>query len=159
MNTKALSFAALTLALAAGSGEAAAQTQTVTFEVAPINEMSVTGSPSLTINSAVAGSGPTNATASGSWAITTHEMNRKVTASIDEAMPAGVTLSVALAAPTGASSAGTVALGTSAADVVTGITTLSESGLAVTYTLQASAAAGVVPEGQRTVTYTVVAGS
>jgi hypothetical protein len=74
-------------------------------------------------------------------------------------MPSGVTLSVSLAAPSGAASAGSVSLGTVAQDVVTGIGTVSASGLNVTYTLSATAAAGVVASDSRTVTYTITTGA
>jgi hypothetical protein len=161
MNTKSLSIAALALALTAAAGEASAQQQTVTFSIDPINQMSVSGNPgALTINAATAGSAPTSVSdASTTWAITTNQTGTKVTAAIDQAMPANVTLRVSLAAPTNATSAGSVALGTSGADLVTGITKLSESGKVITYTLSATAAADVVANASRTVTYTVVAGS
>lgn len=161
MNTKSLSIAALALALTAAAGEASAQQQTVTFSIDPINQMSVSGNPgALTINAATAGSAPTSVSdASTTWAITTNQTGTKVTAAIDQAMPANVTLRVSLAAPSNASSAGAVPLTTSAADVVTGITKLSESGKVITYTLSATAAADVVANASRTVTYTVVAGS
>lgn len=160
MNTKTLSIAALALALTAAAGEASAQTQTVTFSVEPINEMTVSGNPgALTINAATAGSAPTSVSdASTTWAITTNQTGTKVTAAIDQAMPANVTLRVSLAAPTGATSAGSVALGTLGADLVTGITKLNESGKVITYTLSATAAADVVANASRVVTYTVVAG-
>lgn len=160
MNTKALSFAVIALALTAGSGEAAAQEQVVSFEVEAITKMTVSGTPSLVISDGVAGADPTDATASGTWAITTNEHGRKVTASIDQNMPEGVKLLVSLIAPTGAISAGSpVELTTAATDVVTGIVPVSESGMAINYTLKATAEAGVVAASQRTVTYTVVAGA
>ncbi|MDB4911752.1 MAG: hypothetical protein JWO39_2575 [Gemmatimonadetes bacterium] len=42
--------------------------------------------------------------------------------------------------------------------MVTGISTESQSGMAINYTLNATAAAGVVSAGTRTVTYTITAG-
>lgn len=160
---KALHIAA-GLALAASvfaASDAAAQTatQTVSYEVTAVDEISVAGSPSLVINSATAGSGLTSATASGTYAVTTNGTLRKITASIDANMPAGVTLSVALGAPTNATSAGSVTLSTVAQDVVTGISTLNESGLSISYGLSADVTAGVVPAGNRAVTYTVTAGA
>ena len=135
-------------------------TQTVTFEVQAINEISVSGNPgAMTINTATAGSAPTSVSdSSTTYAITTNESNRKITAAIDLAMPSGVTLTANLTAPTGATSAGAVTLGTVAADVVTGITTLNESAKTITYNLSATAAAGTVASTSRTVTYTVTAG-
>jgi hypothetical protein len=147
--------------IAGFAGQAAGQTQTATFEVKAINKMSVSASPAaLIISNATAGSAPTDATdASTTWAVTTNQTGTKITAAIDLAMPSGVTLKVSLAAPTGATSAGAVALGTIAADLVTGITKLNESAKTITYTLSATSAAGVVASATRTVTYTVVAGT
>lgn len=146
------------VAAAAADASAQSATQDVSFEVQAINELAFTGSPSLVISAATAGGAPASATANATYAITTNQTDRKITAGLNSAMPAGVTLSVSLAAPAGASSAGTVSLGTTAQDVVTGIGTVSGSGLNVTYTLSATAAAGVVPAGTRTVTYTITAG-
>lgn len=147
------------VALSAGNAAAQQATQDVSFEVQAINQLAFTGSPSLVISTATAGSAPTSATANASYAITTNESNRKITAAINSNMPSGTTLSVSLAAPSGGSSAGAVSLSTTAQDVVTGVSTANASGLSVTYTLQATAAAGVVAAGTRTVTYTIVAGA
>lgn len=152
---------AAALLLSGVADRATAQTQTVTFEVKAINKMSVSGNPgALVVSDATAGSAPTDATdASTTWAVTTNQTGTKVTAAIDLAMPSGVALKVDLGAPTGATSAGAVALGTVAADLVTGITKLNESAKTITYTLSATSAAGVVASTTRTVTYTVVAGT
>jgi len=135
-------------------------TQTVTFEVAAINELSVSAATaSLAVDTATAGSAPNAVTDSTtSYAITTNETNRKITGAINSNMPSGVTLSATLAAPTGATSGGKMALSTSAADLVTGIGTLNESGKTITYTLEATSAAGVVPSATKTVTLTITAG-
>ncbi len=132
-------------------------TQTVTFEVQAINEISVSGNPgNLVISTATAGSDPDDATDnSTSYSITTNESSKKITGSIDAAMPANTTLKVNLTAPTGASSAGSVTLSTTAADLVTGIATLAESGLTITYTFSATVSAGVVASDSRTVTLTL----
>jgi hypothetical protein len=154
-------FAAAALSVGANAVQAQESnvaTQVVSFEVQAINLLSVSGSPSLVISASSAGSAPTSVTAGGTYAITTNESNRKITASIDADMPSGVTLSVLFEGPTGASVA-SQSLSTSAADVVTGISALNESGLDLTYTLSATSAAGVVPAGNRTVTYTIVAGA
>jgi hypothetical protein len=150
-----------TMALMVGAASAASAqtaTQTVTFQVDAINQIAFSGSPSLVINTATAGTDPSAATAAATWAVTTNQSGAKVTASIGSAMPAGVTLSVNLAAPTGATSAGAQALGTTAVDVVTGITKIAQGTLGVTYTLSATAAAGVVSSTSRNVTYTITGG-
>lgn len=135
--------------------------QTVTFSVTAINELSVSGNPgAMTVSSGSAGAAPTSVSdQSTRYAITTNASNGKITAAIDSAMPAGVTLEINLAAPTGAMSAGGVPLGTSAIDVVTGISRLNESGKGIGYTLSTSANAGVVDAQSRTVTLTVTAAS
>ncbi len=149
---------AAALVLVTAGGAAAQATQEVGFEVQAINQIAFSGSPSLVITSSTAGSAPTAATASGTYAVTTNEVDRKITAQIELAMPAGVSLSTTLAAPSGGTSAGAVTLGITAQDVVTGISTVDVSGLSVTYTLSATSAAGVVPAGTRIVTYTITAG-
>jgi hypothetical protein len=158
---KLIRYAAPVVALLAlSAARASAQaTQDVSLEVQAIDQLSFTGSPSLVISTATAGSAPTSATANATYAITTNETNQKITAQIDSDTPAGVTLSASLAAPSGGTSAGAVQLSTTAQDVVTGISTVNASGLNVTYTLSATAAAGVVPSTTRTVTYTIVAGA
>ena len=154
----AVALALLTLAATAASAQTA--TQTVTFAVNAINQIAFVGAPSLTITTAVAGSAPTSVTdASASWAVTTNQTGAKITASIPLAMPAGLTLSSSLAAPAAAASLGFAPLTTVAVDLVTGITKLGQGALAVTYKLDATAAAGVVTSSTRVVTYTITGGT
>jgi hypothetical protein len=151
-----------TMVLLAGvTSAASAQTanQSVTFQVDAINQIAFSGSPSLVINTATAGSNPTSATAAASWAVTTNQTGSKITASIGSNMPAGLTLSVDLSAPTGGSSAGAQSLSTTSVDLVTGITKLAEGSLGVSYSLDATPAAGVVSSTSRTVTYTITGGT
>jgi hypothetical protein len=140
------------LSLAGNSGS-----QTVTFQVAAINEIATSGSPAaLVVSSALAGSQPSDAVNSvTTYAISTNESTKKITGALDSAMPANTTLKINLAAPTGAASAGDVALTTTAADLVTGISKVAESGKTITYTFSATVAAGVIPPTNRTVTLTV----
>jgi hypothetical protein len=151
------------LALVAGvSNIATAQTATqiVTIQVSAINVISVAGAPSLSITTATAGSAPTAVSdASSSWNVTTNQSGAKITASINSAMPAGLTLSANLSAPAGGTSAGLTALSTTAADVVTGITKVANGPLGLTYQLDATVAAGVVASTTRTVTYTITGGT
>ncbi len=146
--------------IAGASALAGAQTQTVTFAVNAINQISNSGTPSLTITTAVAGSQPTSATdATSSWAVTTNQSGAKISASIPSAMPAGLTLKVNLGAPAGATSAGLQTLSTSSVDLVTAITKLASGSLSATYQLDATAAAGVVASSTRLVTYTISGGT
>ena len=158
MNSKKF-LAVMALMVGASSAAAQSATQTVTFQVDAINQIAFSGSPSLVINTATAGSAPTAATASAAWAVTTNQSGAKITASIGSNMPAGLTLTANLAAPTGGSSAGAQALSTTAVDLVTSITKLAEGALSVSYSLSATAAAGVVSSTTRTVTYTITGGT
>ncbi|HEX6938881.1 MAG TPA: hypothetical protein VF158_05675, partial [Longimicrobiales bacterium] len=74
----------------------------------------------------------------------------------DTDLPAGITLTVELAQPTGATSAGPVTLSTTAQNAVTGISKLAETGLGITYTLSATAAAGPLPAQDVIVTLTII---
>lgn len=134
-------------------------TQTLTFQVDAINQIAFAGSPSLVVSTASAGNEPSVASAAATWAVTTNQSNAKITASINAALPANVILTVDLAAPSGATSAGAQPLGTTAVDLVTSLTRVAQGGLGVTYTLSATAAAGVVASTTRTVTYTITGGT
>jgi hypothetical protein len=150
-----LFFSVAGVAMAADSA-----TQTVTYAVSAINEISVSGNPAaMTVSAATAGSAPNSVSdTSTTFAITTNGTNKKITGAINTAMPAGLTLTVGLDALTGSTSAGEVTLGTSAADLVTGISTLNESSKTITYGLSATSAAGVVTSANKTVTLTVADG-
>jgi hypothetical protein len=157
-STNFLTIGAL-VAFAAVHTASAQVTQTVTFQVTAINQIAVTGAPSLVINTAVAGSAPTSVTsAANTWSVTTNQSTASITASIASAMPAGLTLSANLTAPAGATSTGLTALGAVAVNVVTGITKLNSAALGLTYQLDATAAAGVVSSSTRVVTYTITGG-
>lgn len=131
--------------------------QTVTFQVDAISEFTTSGNPAaLIVNTAVAGSEPSAAIDSTTtYAITTNQLNKKITGVLDSAMPANTKLEINLAAPTGATSLGNVALSDVATDLVTGISRLAESGKTITYTFSATIAAGVIASSTRTVTLTV----
>ena len=147
--------------LAATALAATSANQIVTFSVIPVNEIAVAGNPSaLVVNAATPGSHPDVATDnSTTYSISSNGTNVKITGAIDTAMPTGVTLKVNLAAPTGGSSAGDVPLGVSPSDLVTGTTKVAESGLTITYKLNAVVSAGVVVTSNKTVTLTVTDGS
>ena len=159
MKLSSILVSGLFVAVAATSASAQTATQTVTFQVDAINQIGVTGAPTMAITAAVAGNAPTSVTAAGNtWAVTCNQSTAKVTASIGSAMPAGVTLSANLGAPAGATSAGLKALSTTAVDVVTGITKLNATGLSLSYQLDATSAAGVITSTTRVVTYTITGG-
>jgi hypothetical protein len=149
------------MCVAAATSSAQTATQTVTFQVDAINQVGVSGSPSLTINSAVAGSAPTQVASTGhTWAVTTNQTAAKITASIASNMPSGLTLQATLGVgATGATSAGAKSLSTVAQDMVTGLTKVNATGLTLSYTLDATAAAGVVTSSSRVVTFTITGGT
>jgi hypothetical protein len=152
-------IAALLVVAAAASASAQTANQTVTVQIDAINLISVAGTPSLTISAAVAGGAPTSVTSTGNtWAVTTNQSSAKITASIPTAMPTGITLSANMGNPTGASSAGYQALGTSSVDLITGITKLNETGLSLSYKLDATSAAGTLSSTTRVVTFTITGG-
>ena len=144
--------------LVASTGAAQSAQQTVTYEVQAVNQIAVSGNVTLTVNSATAGQAPSANSAASSYAITTNESNKKITAGLNTNMPAGLTLQLTLGAPSGATSTGALTLTTTAQDAVTGISTLNASGLSISYTLTATSAAGVVAQASKTVTFTIVTG-
>ncbi len=141
-----------------GNGHAASSiTQTVSFVLSTINSISVSGNPgALTVNAAVAGSQPTSATDSTTtYNLTSNGTNQRITGAIDVAMPTGISLLTNLSAPSGATSAGFVSLTTTAKNLVTGITNVQQSNVAIQYQLQATVAAGAQGPLTRTVTFTL----
>jgi len=120
--------------------------------------LSVSGSPSaMTVSTATAGQQPNNATnATTTYNITTLNFVRSITGNINTAMPSGVTLQVQLAAPSGATSAGSVAMTTTATNLVNSIPKFSNvSNLTITYTLSATVAAALVSNATKTLTLTI----
>lgn len=130
---------------------------TVSFTIANITQLSISGSPgALTIASATAGSQPNSVSDSKTtYNVTTNSTAQRISGALNLAMPSNMTLAVALVAPAGATSAGSVSLSTTARNLVTGISNLAQSALQITYTLSATVAAAPVAGGSRTITYTL----
>jgi hypothetical protein len=151
MKLATCSIAALTLlALSTKPVSAQTATQIIRFSVQVQQHAVVQEMPS-----AMSPRGKSAAVATGSYGFTANESNRKITASLDEAMPRGATLAVTMAAPAGARSAGETTLGTNAVDLVTAIPASQSSGLPVRYAVRAPD--GLGDSEQRLVTYTVTA--
>ncbi len=131
------------------------QNQLVSFDVQPINEISVSGNPgALSISTATAGSNLADVSdATTTYNITTNGTKR-ITGAIDSNMPANTSLKIQLAAPSTGTGQGAVTLSTTAGNLVTAISPVAQSNLSITYTLSASVAAGAV-SGTRTVTITL----
>ncbi len=151
-------FAAVVVSIFLLTGVALAgstATQTVTFEVVAINEISISGPASLTVIAATPGSQPDEVTnALTTYNITTNE-TKKITGQLNANMPADVTLKITLQAPAGGTSIEDVSLTNVAKDLVTGITQVAEADRTITYKLSALVTAGVVASDTRTVTLTI----
>ena len=110
----------------------------------------------LTINATIPGLDPTGVNSSSTtYNVTTPKPpgTYRITARINQVMPAGTTLSLAMAAPTGASSLGAVALTTTAQDIVVNLPRKTNATLlTITYSFTATAAAGVIASTPRTIT-------
>jgi hypothetical protein len=125
---------------------------------ANVGTISVSGNPALMrVSTAVAGQDPAPVTASASFTAKAGKATKpqKISAQLDAAMPAGVTLTLNMGAPTGATSNGDVALDATVRDLVGNITNTTVQTLPMTYTLTATAAAGVITASTRTVTFTI----
>jgi hypothetical protein len=155
-----IAFLGLTLMIVFSTWAFAAtqSTQTVSFQVAGIDAISTNGdNVSLVINSAVAGSDLTSVTdSSTTYSITTNGVSKKITGSLSDDMPANTSLMVNLAAPNGANSLGSVALTKNPKDLVNGISKIAADRKTITYTFNASVAAGVINATTRKVTLTIV---
>ena len=148
------------LTLTAFSLRAQSASQVVTFEVKAVNEVGVTGSPNLVIDSAKPTDGELSIQSTGNtWSVTTNQARAKITAALDEPMPDGVTLSAQLSAPAGARSAGMKPLGTIPVDMVTSINHLNQGGLPLVYQLDAVSTLAKSTKGTRAVTYTITGGA
>ena len=135
-------------------------TQTVTYSVSAINEISASGDPAaLNITTAVAGSEPSTATnAVTTYSISTNETGKKITAVINTDVAAG-TLKINLADPDGAGAAtslGDVTLSSAPADCVTGIDSQAASAKTITYKFSAVIADGIIGSTNKTVTLTLM---
>jgi len=120
--------------------------------------ISISGSPgTLTISTATAGQQPAAVTnTSTTYSITTVGTVTTITGKINANMPTGTTLSVNLKAPTGATSTGSVAMSTTAANLVTAIPkSTTGSSLTITYTFTATTAAAQVTGATKTLTLTI----
>jgi len=162
--TQLFKLSALTMAVgmvvSGGAMAADSATQDVTISVPEINDIVVSGTISLAVLAPGAGETFADATAAGTWDITTNVANpatKKLTAVLNEVMPTGLTLQIAVTAPaTGTPGSVTYAPteGTAAADVVSAIGAVSESGMAINYTLSADATA-TPGDHSKQVTYTL----
>ncbi len=138
-----------------GSSYAQTASHDVTIVVPEFNLISVSGDVTLTLGApATAGAAPADATDNtGSFSVTTNATTaKKITASLGGAYASGISLSANLSGI--GTTAGSVALSTTAQDVVTGLTQVAGSGT-IGYTATATAAAVPTAGETETVTYTL----
>ncbi len=130
--------------------------QDVVVSVSEINAFQVAdGAVTLTVDAAVAGQGIPAVQTGTTYGLTTNGTGKKITAALSNEYAAGLTLALSLAAPAGAASTPRT-LSTTAQDVVTGLSQIAASALAVTYTVSATLAAAPNAGGEtRTVTFTL----
>jgi hypothetical protein len=136
-------------------------TITINYEVQAINELNIDGaSVTLTVTGAstTAGAQPTSAAANTTYDITTNVSNpahKKLTAAIDSDMPAGLTLTLDVTAPSTGTGAGSTTISHTAADVVTAISAVAESDIAMSFGMSANVSAGTVSTASKTLTLTL----
>lgn len=144
-------LALATVALAPVVSAQSSASHDVTIAVSAIDEISVSGNVTLTINDITL-----SQSAAASYSVTTNGVNRKIIAALNTDFSPTLSLDVTVAAPTAAgASAGTVTLSASAQDVVTGISAAAESGLTIDYTATADPSTPASTSETRTVTYTI----
>jgi hypothetical protein len=148
----------LLLAYASMIWAATTTSHTVTIQVNAINEIAMTGGNiTLTINAAVAGSNPTDATNNTcqlQW--TTNEATKKITVETNQSTPNYTLLALAASVTGGTAAAQATLANTTPHDFVTGISTTTGS-CTINYTAQATAAQGT-GSVVHTVLYTITAG-
>jgi hypothetical protein len=137
--------------------------QSISYSIYPINEIWVSGNPpTLIISNAQAGEDPEEATDSSTYyTVATNEGGyvspekpKRITGSINQAMPEHTKLIVNLEAPFNGYSEGDIELGVDSQNLVTGILSTGD-GLTITYKFRATAEAGTL-SGYRTVTFTLL---
>jgi hypothetical protein len=131
--------------------------QTVTFEIAQISQLSVSGNPDALVIYLLDEYGDLVPAVdySTTYDIYTNGTSQRITGEIDESMPSYTTLGIALETPSTGSSLGWVSLSTSPQNLVTGISTLSGTELEIGYEFSATIQAGRISEDYLVVTLTI----
>ncbi len=158
-------LAAAAVCFILGTGTASAQpvtdTAEVTYEVESITQLNLSGAANVKIVAGIAGQGLPSVTDSigVTYDITNNagDGSKRLVGRINTAMPANTVLSVNVTAPSGAVSAGFVALTATDQDLVTGIDNVNQAGVAMSFKLDATVAAGVIASATKTFTMTIIA--
>jgi len=139
--------------------------QALLFIVDPINgieleTMDCQGAPLLLrVSEALPGCEPYPACSYGlTYNVTTNELNKKISAFLDQDMAEGCALFLELTPPTGARTLGAQPLSTIPIDLIIELSQTAGSGLPMTYIFYASTRAGVIPPTGRIVTLTLIDG-
>ncbi|MGV8118140.1 MAG: hypothetical protein AB2L14_00100 [Candidatus Xenobiia bacterium LiM19] len=146
------------LSITAGNALAGNKTtQTITFVIPSINNMSVSGPPAqlevFTRSDVQAVFEAQDS--STTYNFYTNRKNRIITGAIDQDTPNNTQLQVKFEAPSGGSSTGFVTLSTTPRTLVAGISKEKASNLPITYKLLATREAGKVPLTNRRIFYTL----
>ena len=130
--------------------------QMLLFSVETINEFGpITGPSPLFHLKKRRGEGSRSIQATNTYALSTNELNKKITGMLNEEMPQGTVLSVNLTAPNGARSTGTQPLSTIPVDLVIEVSEVNEEGLPIVYLFQVAPDTHSVPMTTRVVIYTL----
>ncbi|WP_139191904.1 hypothetical protein [Thiocapsa roseopersicina] len=158
--------AAMGMVMSAGAfADTGTATQTFDYQVDEVAVIALDGAaPSLIITNANVTAGATEllstASSGNSWAVTSNagDNAKKLVAELSAAMPTGVSLLVNVGGTTaGVSVPAELSLATTKADVVTGIDSVGQTGMPITYQLKATLAAGEVGNNaDNTVIYTII---
>lgn len=138
--------------------------QNISYSIYPINEIWVSGNPPTLVISEVeevggnlreaTDSSTTYTVATNEGGYVSPEKPKRITGSINQAMPEHTQLIVNLDAPVNGYSEGDIELGVDSQNLVTGILSPGD-GLTITYKFRATAEAGTL-SGYRTVTFTLL---
>ena len=130
---------------------------TLSIESYAANTLSISGSPGpLTINTAVAGQDPLPVSDSSTFYNIQNDNNgAKIMGSISSNMPPNTAMTINITAPSGATRPGPIALSTIPQILPAGIPQCVYNQLSITYTLSATAAAGVIGTRQCVLTLTL----
>ncbi|MFH1454030.1 MAG: hypothetical protein ABIH00_08665 [Armatimonadota bacterium] len=147
---KLLVLFVLIIFLSAAAFAASTDTQTIYYEIDAINEISFDTNITMTVNTATAGSQPTEVDVNDlEYNITTNETGKKLTGQLNANMPDNTTLKVNV-------DGGEVALSTTANNLYTNISTMVTTGnWYYSFAFRATVAAGLPADGHRIVTFTL----
>ncbi|MFH1454064.1 MAG: hypothetical protein ABIH00_08840 [Armatimonadota bacterium] len=158
---KKLLIALVVIAFLAGAAFAGStDTQTVYYEIDAINEITFDLDCTLTVDTATAGSQPTQAHAYGEgldWNITTNCTGKKITGAINVNMPSNTTLTVYLdnSGWGCGSPVGNVVLNTTSQNMITSIGQVAHANNYQDIFFKANVEAGLPSDFSRVITYTL----